>query len=148
LDESDAAFDRSSWRHDWLNNAEGFHPRCLLQAQGWKTRQARRGRAGNQLAIQQTTLAGLQSGIAQAETHMTAAEAFAAFDGELSNKQHRRQTIKQSFESLLTFLRTTKSTKDTKLAVFLRVLRGKDGEKWFFILVSYLFGPRGNRRRS
>ncbi|MEC4746988.1 AAA family ATPase [Methylomicrobium sp. Wu6] len=94
MDELDAAFEGSIWRQDWLADAESFYQRYLQQAQDWRTRQVQREQLTNQLAIQQTSLAGLRSSVAQTETHLdAAADSFGGIDAELSNKQQQRQAI-------------------------------------------------------
>ena len=94
LDELDAAFDRSSWRQDWLTDAESFYQRCRQQAEDWRAQQNQRERLSHQLLNQQTMLAGLQNNIAQAEKHLAdAAASFTTIDAELNNKQQQRKAL-------------------------------------------------------
>ena len=82
LDDLDSAFDRS------------FYQRCLQQTQDWQARQVQREQLSKQLAILETSLAGLHSRVTQAETQVTAAvDEFSAIDAELSEKQQRRQNL-------------------------------------------------------
>ncbi|EIC29978.1 AAA family ATPase [Methylomicrobium album] len=94
LEELDAAFGHAAWRQDWQDDREGFHRQSRQQVQAWQDRQEQRDRSSQDLAVLQTALSGLQRHVEQAETRAAEAEAaFAAIDGELTDKRNRRKTL-------------------------------------------------------
>lgn len=118
LDELDRAFDRSSWRQDWLTDAESFYQRCLQQTQDWQTRQVQREQLSKQLAILETSLAGLHSRVTQAETQVTtAADAFSAIDTELKGKQQDRQAVLNGLSVSEVEAELTKALNEAKAAL-------------------------------
>ncbi|MGZ8159337.1 MAG: AAA family ATPase [Methylobacter sp.] len=118
LDELDSAFDRSSWRQDWLTDAESFYQRCLQQTQDWQARQVQREQLSKQLAILETSLAGLHSRITQAETQVAAAaDAFSAIDDRLIGKQQYRQTVLNGRSVSEVEAELTKSLNEAKAAL-------------------------------